>query len=153
MLFSDRVRPAFEAMKLTAEAAFEPFVTYFESTWINNTSVPLEMWNVYGVDSCTNNDLEGWHRRFNASVVEKFHPNIWAFCSALQSEQAFTEFSISQIKRGQGLVRANKIYAEVQKNIDNLTQRLMEGRSSELEFLAGIAFNFYDIVREPEDLM
>ena len=47
----------------------------------------------------TNNQLEGWHRRFK-TVVDKHHPNIFVFVDRLKGEQAHTETIIDQLIGG-----------------------------------------------------
>ncbi|KRZ32431.1 hypothetical protein T4B_14694 [Trichinella pseudospiralis] len=36
---------------------------YFQRKWMNPNRLPL--WNVYNVEICTNNHLEGWHLKMN----------------------------------------------------------------------------------------
>ena len=54
----------------TYKASLQPLQTfslykYMEETWIaGRTWIPLD-WPVYGVKIRTNNELEGWHTRFN----------------------------------------------------------------------------------------
>lgn len=47
----------------------------------------------------TNNQLEGWHRRFK-TIVDKHHPNIFQFIDKLKGEQARTETVIEQLIAG-----------------------------------------------------
>lgn len=53
---------------------FVSLFDYFARQWLHNA--PLEMWNVYDLESRTNTDLEEWHFRFN-SLVNKHHPDTW----------------------------------------------------------------------------
>ena len=48
------------------------FITYFESTWINNTAYPIKMWNHYDItlsdDPRTNNFSEGSNSALNTAT-------------------------------------------------------------------------------------
>ncbi|XP_052799154.1 uncharacterized protein LOC128230752 [Mya arenaria] len=41
------------------------FLQYVSSTWIQNEMWPVASWSVFGHSIRTNNDVEGWHARFN----------------------------------------------------------------------------------------
>ena len=64
---------------------------------------PPELWSVYdrtlADEPRTNNQLEGWHRRFKV-IVDKHHPNIYQFMDRLKGEQAHTETTIEQLIGG-----------------------------------------------------
>jgi len=66
-------------------------------------SYPVEIWNQY--DSVlqdvpkTNNNIEGWHRRFS-SLLGAQHPTIWKFIDVLKKEESLTEFQINQYAAG-----------------------------------------------------
>jgi hypothetical protein len=43
-------------------------VEYVGNTWMRSTLWPPAHWSNYGMPTRTNNDVEGWHYRFNAKV-------------------------------------------------------------------------------------
>ena len=47
----------------------------------------------------TNNDLEGWHNRFDASFQQR-HAHIWKFIEGLQHDSTLNHHSITQIMAG-----------------------------------------------------
>ena len=64
---------------LTQYPATAAFITYFESTWLNNTAYPIRMWNHYDStlsdDPRTNNFSEGSNNALNtALLVELLEP-------------------------------------------------------------------------------
>ncbi|CAF1213794.1 unnamed protein product [Didymodactylos carnosus] len=40
----------------------QPFYHYFTNTWLNG-QYAIQVWNVYGQDRRTNNDIESWHSK------------------------------------------------------------------------------------------
>jgi hypothetical protein len=59
----------------------------------------LHIWNMYDRSvqehNCTNNNMEGWHRRF-LSVIGGCQPNIWKFLDVLQKYQALQRVTMTQ---------------------------------------------------------
>ena len=55
----DKVLSSFEDVKSSARSLFNSktseLLQYFERTWLSD----IELWNLYGFDSCTNNTCEG----------------------------------------------------------------------------------------------
>ena len=49
---------------------------------------------------CTNNHVEGWHRRIQSNVGAH-HPNIWHFLDVLHRELSLNQVIITQIQAGQ----------------------------------------------------
>ena len=106
---------AFDIISNESPAYFEPFLEYFEFTWIGKKDptdkqpnrrkkglFPIEMWSVHdrvlkGLPR-TNNSTESWHKLFEAMV--KKHPCIYKLIEGFHKEQANTEKLISQIRSG-----------------------------------------------------
>lgn len=69
----------------------EELLQYVSRTWVaNGATFPPELWNTYdatmGGKHRTNNNLEGWHRRF-ASMISASHPTLWKFIQHLIIEE------------------------------------------------------------------
>jgi hypothetical protein len=95
---ADLVPQIFQQLREIASPLLAELFEYFSAQWL--TKIPL--WNVYGVRRRTNNNLEGWHLRFNR-IVGHHHPNIWTLLNALKSEQQVSETTILQVEAGQSV--------------------------------------------------
>ena len=99
------------------------------------------MWNQY--DSVlqdvpkTNNNIEGWHRRFS-SLLGGQHPTIWKFIEVLKKEESLTEFQINQYAAGT-LPRTNKVSTAVAKRVKN--QVTQYNRQNVLDYLNALSNN------------
>ncbi|KRY43814.1 hypothetical protein T03_5649 [Trichinella britovi] len=84
----------------------------------------LPLWNVYNVNICTNNDLEGWHFKMNR-LAGKRHLGFYELLQLLIDEHVSTETLIQQVTSGRvtasDLQIKNKKYEEVQLRITALT--------------------------------
>ena len=121
----ENVKGAFQELKLHMPEDADSIVDYFERTYVQRITYESEpnddgtlmirrrvheaisppfVWNVHErvVDGLprTNNQLEGWHRRFQ-TAVNKPHPNIHEFMVRLKEEQDHTEAVIQQLVAGQ----------------------------------------------------
>ena len=70
--------------------------------------VEHKLWNMYGVQRRTNNNLEGWHLRLNRAIG-KAHVNIYEFVSKLITEQGSRETLLAQIAAGNVRTHSNNI--------------------------------------------
>ena len=132
------VRNAFATLTAGADQRLVPLFDYFQDQWLVRTPVP--MWNQYQESKRTNNDLEGWHRRFS-QVVSKHHANIWQLIGAFRDEQSATEVTMAQIAAGQIVQKRNKTYEMIQKRIETLTRHYRRGNIALLEFVKGVSHN------------
>ena len=48
-----------------------PVMDYVYSTWIHSSIFKVHQWSVFMSPVRTNNDVEGWHNRFNNNVVTR----------------------------------------------------------------------------------
>lgn len=68
LLPSDDILDAFQKIKDKNDAndgRLDTFLQYVEATWMRSELWPVEAWSVHGRSIRTNNDVEGWHARFN----------------------------------------------------------------------------------------
>ncbi|KRX98781.1 hypothetical protein T4E_6610 [Trichinella pseudospiralis] len=70
---------------------------YFQRKWMNPNRLPL--WNVYNVEICTNNHLEGWHLKMNRQAG-KHHLSFYELLQLLIDGQGSTETLIQQVTSG-----------------------------------------------------
>jgi hypothetical protein len=137
------VRNVFNQLQQSAPPQMAPLLAYYDNQWFRNVSTRL--WNVFGIDDRTTNEVEGWHLRFN-NIVRKHHPNLWQLVSALQDEHASVDISIQQLNVGQQLARPSRKYAAIQKKISSLRERFQGRRGNRqsidvMTYLRGVAHN------------
>ena len=64
---------------------------------------PIELWNMfhrtYQEMPRTNNNIEGWHRRFEGNVTNA-HPGFWKFLEALKREETLSRIEMLQQEGG-----------------------------------------------------
>ena len=72
---AEHIDPAFHklAEKATTEKLRE-LCDYIETTWLHSSIWPVESWSVLNRSICTNNDVEGWHRRLNQRACDGSPP-------------------------------------------------------------------------------
>ncbi|CAF0899864.1 unnamed protein product [Rotaria sp. Silwood1] len=82
----DKVVSSFEDLRSAAQCLPQleviELLQYFENNWISN----IELWNMFGLYSRTNNTCEGYHNRIN-SRLQRNHPNIWQLISFMKVEE------------------------------------------------------------------
>ena len=103
--------------------------------------IPLQYWNMHGITRRTNNNLEGWHSGLKKSVG-KSHANIYEFASKLLLEHESSVTMLAQI--GAGNVSAspvNKLYARVNRQIDECTTSYQNGETDADAYTRGVAHN------------
>ena len=130
----------------------QPLVVYFEDTWIGRRSVrgqrdspmfPITSWNVFtrclNRERRTNNDIEGWHRRFQTVVIRR-NPSVFDCIEALKREQKRNETRINRINAGEQLTHKKRKYRDLDERIFKLVTEY--GERSRVQYLRGIAYNF-----------
>ena len=121
--------------------AINDLLAYFENYWL--TEMNPAIWNMHNVARRTNNDVEGWHNRFNR-IIQRHHPNLWQFINAIRDEQLSTQVICQQIVAGQTVYRRNKKYAAIDARITTLKRRYLNQQIDALQFIEGCAHNLAD---------
>lgn len=93
----------------------------------------------------TNNNVEGWHRRFGA-LIAAHHPTIWKFLEFLIGEHRNSVLILARINVGEMPGPSRRRYKQINDNLKTLVQRREEGVTQgnipdTLTFLRGIAHN------------
>ncbi|KAK7098603.1 uncharacterized protein [Littorina saxatilis] len=87
-------------------AGLQVFLAYFRRNYIipGNVAQPAE-WNVYrrDVDTRSNNHVEAWNRRWNATVGRR-HPNFWYFLTRVRQEEVLSRGAINAVARARMLM-------------------------------------------------
>jgi hypothetical protein len=147
---------AFEELKTEMPAEAEPYLDYFETTYVGRYHMrkrrrcgrplfDINKWCVHErtIDNepRTTNFLEGWHRRVQ-SIAVKDHPNLWEFLKMLKGEQSRTQMLINAASSGEDVARRRKKKEardqRIRKMVTEYEERTSEGFK---EYLSGMATN------------
>ena len=64
------------------------FMDYVKRQWVQSMTFPPSSWAQFGVQTRTNNDLEGWHRALNAYLGPR--PHLYAFLQKVAKDAETT---------------------------------------------------------------
>jgi len=131
------------------QAAFQPFLLYYDGQWLNNPGHlgMRNMYNMYGVQRRTNNNVEGWHNGMSQKIGH--NPNMYKFVQKLQEEEAATVVTEQQIFVGVAVTqKRRKEYERVNRQIDNVTLEYNIGQKTDDEYITALAY----ILSEPTNL-
>ena len=87
-------------LELQAKATTEPLqqlCEYISETWINSTVWSPKQWSVYGLAVRTNNDVEGWHRRFNERASSG-QLNLYLLIQLMHKEAELVNLQVATFK-------------------------------------------------------
>ena len=73
------------------------FIDYFYRQWLNNSNIPINLWNHFdNYGPRTNNHVEGYNRKLGTNIVND-HPNVYSLINTLKVlELSWTRFKIKQ---------------------------------------------------------
>ena len=129
----------------------QPFLDYFEDTWIGRPyrhgrrppRFPHNLWNCYEDDLTaspkTNNSCEVWHRSFSESIGAN-HSNIWKFIQVLKNEQALSEDKFEQQVAGINPNISENCYRDASVRLQTILKEYDE--QNVVGYLRGLAHNF-----------
>ncbi|XP_070198735.1 uncharacterized protein [Littorina saxatilis] len=113
-------------------AGLQVFLAYFRRNYIipGNVAQPAE-WNVYrrDVDTRSNNHVEAWNRRWNATVGRR-HPNFWYFLTRVRQEEVLSRGAINAVARGEAPPARRLKYRRMETRIQRLKAEYHSGRRS-----------------------
>jgi hypothetical protein len=148
-----RMQGAFNQLIATAPqhiaAAIQPLFLYYDRKWLNNANMAnvVLMYNMYGVQRRTNNNIEGWHNGMALKLGT--HPNIFKFITKLKEEEAATVVIQQQIFVGLPVTpKRRKEYARVNALITTVTGEYNNGLKNDDEYITALAH----ILAEPTNL-
>lgn len=78
------------AEKIDSESLYNLF-EYYSVNWVESATWPPSAWSVYRRYIRTNNDVEGWHNRFNRKLGRDNNPNMYTVINKLHEEATLTE--------------------------------------------------------------
>ena len=64
VLPEQHIQPVFEALVATSP----PFISYIQEQWIEGTTFTVMCLSIFGMETRTHNDVEGYHYRINSKA-------------------------------------------------------------------------------------
>lgn len=86
MLPEEHISAAFSRLKDKAPENLSELVEYIELTWVNSRNWAPPTWCQYMRPIRTNNNVEGWHRRFNHRTFANGPPSLYKLVAELNRE-------------------------------------------------------------------
>jgi len=132
------------------EQLLEGLIDYFEDNYIGHLlrhrrrspRYAIDLWNCHDavVDGIpkTNNNIEGWHRRFS-SLIGASHPTIWKFIDALKKEESLVKFKLNQYEAGIPRPLQSRIYRVCAERVQSSVNQY--DHSNILEYLNTLSHN------------
>ena len=132
------------------EHDFDGLLNYFEDTYIGRVRrnrrgrplFPINTWNMFNRTNDelprTNNNVEGWHRRFSLQV-SSCHPTIWKFIDLLKEEENFVRVEIVQQLVGHAPQAQRRRYRDCNQRILTIVEDYQN--RDRIQYLRAIAHN------------
>ncbi|KRX48900.1 hypothetical protein T05_8341 [Trichinella murrelli] len=146
LLLLDEVPDAVDLHGRDVTGSVAALFEYFREECMTCNRMPL--WNVYHVETSTNNHLEVWHFKMNRQAGRR-HLSFYELLRLLIDEQGSTETLIQQVISGCVTVndlRVKNKYEEVQLRITALTAEYDGGTHAIEQFLKAIAYDVPELV-------
>ncbi|CAF0970596.1 unnamed protein product [Rotaria sordida] len=106
---------------------------YFDNNWMSD----INLWNVFGLDSRTNNVCEGYHNRMNSRIY-RHHPNIWDLINFMKAEEKRVQNIKLQWSSGASKPK-NKRTTTLQNRINMLYDRYRDYLITASDLLNGLS--------------
>ncbi|XP_071103353.1 uncharacterized protein [Haliotis cracherodii] len=99
---------------------------------------PLSLWNHHQTfGPSTNNNLEGFHSRLNASLNHR-HPNLYRFIEIIKKIEKSEKTELSQLDLGAAPPARKRVYKEIDNRLSRLKDQLSHGVKTPLQFLDAV---------------
>src|SRR5271165_3687050 len=114
------IEPVFQQLKRAAPTAkITGLLDYVERQWISSTTFPIASWSVYKRPFRTNNDVEGWHQKLNASS-RAAGLNMYKLIHVLHIEAIDVQYACRFVSEKLMMRCQRKIYARLHGRIFEL---------------------------------
>ena len=110
-------------------------VDYINRQWMMHTTFTPVTWSVFKRPFRTNNDVEGWHTRFNVASNNSAGLNFYKIVSLLHDEAATVTLTRAFISEGVVLRRQRKLHKNIHKKINKAWDSLLSKDISAEELL------------------
>ena len=125
-LQSDAVTPALQGL-----------VAYVETTWVKSLLWPPAAWSVYKQSVRTNNDVEGWHRRLNASGRENIP--LSRLVLILHEEAQATQMQVRLVSERKLQRIQRRVYVDLQTKLFSAWADYENGTKNAMQLLRACA--------------
>ena len=123
LLPEDKVEEAFLQImeNIPNNDKLKRFTDYFVEQWMDNPSVPLQLWNVYGQRHRTNNPVESWNSQLNR-IIDIKQPNVQFLVKSLKEQSVKVSHQLRGKEIGTAGVKRRKVYVKLDEKIVNIMQ-------------------------------
>lgn len=112
---------------------------YINITWIKSEIWPPKAWCVFGRSIRTNNDVEGWHYRFNLKA-RKGQLNFYSLVALLHNEARLVTLQVQLLNDGKVLRHQKARYAKQHGKLVDLWEEFAHGRRSAKSLLKAVSY-------------
>ena len=116
----EHIRDAFDQLYAKSPDEIVPVMDYVYNTWIRSSVFAISHWSVFMTAIRTNNDVEGWHNRFNASVATRGPVPFYQLITELYSEAELIPLQLKLVTEGKLLRYQRKKTRQVQGKVFSL---------------------------------
>lgn len=115
LLPAEHIEAALERLtEQNTDAQIGDVLSYIQSNWIESSVWPPATWSQYQRPIRTNNDVEAWHRRFNARAYINSSPNLYQLISELFKESRLVHIQVKLVSQRKLTKTVKAKYASLQ---------------------------------------
>ena len=96
----EHIEDTFHQLDARAPATIVPIMDYVYNTWINSSIFKIDYWCIFMTAIRTNNDVEGWHNRFNGTVATRGPVRFYHLVSELYAEAVDIPLQLKLVTEG-----------------------------------------------------
>lgn len=123
----------------TSDAAVCELMNYIKRSWIDSSVWPPASWSQYQRHTRTNNDVEGWHRRFNMRAFLHSPPNLYKLITELYRESLVVTVQVRLVSQKKLTKTVIKKYQTVQGALFKMWGQYRTGEYSTSRLLKNAA--------------
>lgn len=126
----EHITDTFLQLDARAPQAIVPVMNYVYSTWIDSTIFQIHHWSVFMSAIRTNNDVEGWHNRFNTNVATRGPVPFYQMVTELFAEAGDIPLQLKLVSEGKLQCYQRKKSRQVQGKVFSLWNDYCERTTS-----------------------
>lgn len=119
--------------------ALKSLADYVQDTWISSVIFPPESWSSYNRAIRTNNDVEGWHNRFNRKCATN-SLNLYVLVALLYQEAKFIPLQYAILSEGSHCRNQRKNSKSKNKRIHDAWKSYESGTVTVTQFFAQLMY-------------
>ena len=134
------ITPEFDRLATDVRGANgQAIIQYMRNYWITSEQFKPQNWSVYNLDHRTNNDLEGWHSKFNNKTKREI--GIYVLMSMLYEEGRGIQQKLRDVYTHYITRHEQAKYRKINEQLHNNWAKLKAKKMSAHAFLVLIAHN------------